>query len=274
MNKKLVIALAFAAGIVAGCAAPQNIVYFQDTTDKEITTKVEPAQIRFRPEDEISIIVNCPSAELMSQFNLPYITRYLGNDRMTTGGGNTGVCGYTIDANGDILFPVIGRLHLAGLTRSEVAALIKKELQSRDLVRDPVVTVDFMNLTVSILGEVARPGRYSITRDHVTILDALAQAGDLTIMGKRENVRVIREEGDTQHTYLVDLRYADELAKSPAYYLCQNDVIYVEPNDMRTRQSTVNGNTVTSASFWISIASLAATLTSTITVVALRLQNM
>ena len=274
MNKKLIVALAFAAGIIAGCAAPANIIYFQDTSDKEISTAVDPTQIRFRPEDEISIIINCPSAELMSQFNLPYITRYLGNDRLTSGGGNTGVCGYTIDDKGDIDFPVIGKIHVAGLTRSDVAALIKKELQSRDLVRDPVVTVDFMNLTVSLMGEVARPGRYSITRDHMTVLDALAQAGDLTITGRRDNIRVIREEDGVQHTYLLDLRSAEELAKSPAYYLCQNDVIYVEPNEMRTRQSTVNGNTVMSASFWISIASLAATLTSTITVVALRLQNM
>lgn len=273
MKTKLLATLAFAAGIVAGCAAPQNIVYFQDTSDKEISTAVNPTQIRFRPEDEITIIVNCPSAELMSQFNLPHVTRYLGNDRLTSGGGS-GVCGYTINENGDIDFPVVGKIHVAGLTRSEAAALIKKELQSRDLVRDPVVTVDFMNLSVSIMGEVARPGRYSITRDHITVLDALAQAGDMTIMGRRDNVRVIREEDGVQRTYLLDLRSAGDLVKSPAYYLCQNDVVYVEPNEMRTRQSTVNGNTVMSASFWISIASLAATLTSTVTLVALRIQNM
>ena len=277
MKKNLLAALVVTAGLVAGCSAPQNIVYFQDTTDREISTDVQPSQIRFRPEDEISIIVNCPSAELMAQFNLPYITRRIGQSgasSLTASGNNTGVCGYTVNADGDIDFPVIGRIHIAGLTRNEVAALIKKELQSRDLVKDPVVTVEFMNLTISVMGEVARPGRYSIARDHVTILDALAQAGDLTITGRRDNIRVIREEGGVQKTYLLDLRSAEGLTKSPAYYLNQNDVIYVEPNEMRTRQSTVNGNTVMSASFWISIASLAATLTSTVTVVALRLQNM
>ena len=279
MNKTLLATLVVTAALAAGCAAPQNIVYFQDTADRELATDVQPSQIRFRPEDEISIIVNCPSAELMAQFNLPYVTRRLGqtgsSSLSTTANGNgTGICGYTVDADGDIDFPVIGKIHIGGLTRSEVAALIKKELQSRDLVRDPVVTVEFMNLTISVMGEVARPGRYSISRDHVTVLDALAQAGDLTITGRRDNIRVIRDEGGVQKTYLVDLRSAQELTKSPAYYLSQNDVIYVEPNEMRTRQSTVNGNTVMSASFWISIASLAATLTSTITVVALRLQNM
>ena len=279
MNKTLLATLVVAAGLLAGCASPQNIVYFQDTADREISTDVQPSQIRFRPEDEISIIVNCPSAELMAQFNLPYVTRRLGqsgsSSLSTTGSGTgSGICGYTINADGDIDFPVVGRIHIAGLTRTEVASLIKKELQSRDLVKDPVVTVEFMNLTISVMGEVARPGRYSIARDHVTILDALAQAGDLTIMGRRDNIRVIREEKGVQKTYLLDLRSAEGLTKSPAYYLNQNDIIYVEPNEMRTRQSTVNGNTVMSASFWISIASLAATLTSTVTVVALRLKSL
>ncbi len=280
MKKTLIVALALAAGLLAGCSAPKNIIYFQDTTDKEISTSVDPAQIRFRPEDEISIIVNCPSPELMNQFNLPYVTRRFGTGGSTSlssssgTSGGVGVCGYTLDRNGDIDFPVIGRIHVGGLTRSEVSALIKNELQTRDLVKDPVVTVDFMNLTVSLMGEVSRPGRYSITRDHITVLDAIAAAGDLTITGRRDNVRVIREENGIQHTYLLDLRSAEDITKSPAYYLCQNDIIYVEPNAMRTRQSTVNGNTVMSTSFWISIASLAATLTSTVTVVALRLQNM
>lgn len=279
MNKTLLATLVIAAGLLAGCASPQNIVYFQDTADREISTDVQPSQIRFRPEDEISIIVNCPSAELMAQFNLPYVTRRLGqsgtSSLSTTGSGTgSGICGYTINADGNIDFPVIGQIHIAGLTRTEVAALIKKELQSRDLVKDPVVTVEFMNLTISVMGEVSRPGRYSIARDHVTILDALAQAGDLTIMGRRDNIRVIREEKGVQKTYLLDLRSAEGLTKSPAYYLNQNDIIYVEPNEMRTRQSTVNGNTVMSASFWISIASLAATLTSTVTVVALRLKSL
>ena len=268
-----------AAGMLASCAAPTKIVYFQDTAEGNLSANVVPTQIRFCPEDEISIIVNSTSAELMNQFNLPYVTRRFGQgggtgSSVAGSSGGVGICGYTIDSEGNIDFPVIGKIHLAGLTRSEVAALIKKELQTRDLVKDPVVTVDFMNLTISLMGEVAHPGRYSISRDHVTILDALAMAGDLTINGRRENVRVIRQEGDVQKTYILDLCSMDDLTRSPAYFLCQNDIVYVEPNSMRARQSTVNGNTVTSASSWISIASLAATLTSTITVVALRLQNM
>ena len=175
-----------------------------------------------------------------------------------------------MDGDVDIDFPVIGKIPVAGLTRAEVADKIKNELMAQDLVRDPVVTVDYLNLYVSLMGEVARPGRYAIVRDEVTILDALALAGDLTILGRRDNIRVIREEGGVQKTYLIDLRSMENLVQSPAYYICQNDLIYVEPNEMRTRQSTVNGNTVLSTSFWISIASLAATIVSTITVVAMR----
>jgi len=273
MKKSLFIALVAAGLALSACSAPKNIVYFQDSTDKEMAMDVQPVQIRLRPEDKISIIVNCPSIELMNQFNLPYVTRYIGSQVETYGTGNTGLSGYIIDSEGYIDFPVVGKLHIAGLTRPEVADLIKSELQSRDLVKDPVVTVDYMNLYVSIMGEVSKPGRYAISRDHFTVLDALSMAGDLTITGRRENVRVIREEKGVQKSYLLDLRSTADLTKSPAFYLQQNDLIYVEPNVMRTRQSTVNGNTVVSSSFWISIASLAATVVSTVTVVAMRLQN-
>ena len=274
MKIKFLAIFAAAAALLASCAAPKNVVYFQDSSDQEIHTAVNPVQIRLRPEDKISIVVNCPGVELMNQFNLPYVSQYLGAQTENYGTGNRGISGYTIDADGNIDFPVIGKLHVSGLTRAEVADLVKSELQSRDLVKNPVVTVDYMNLYVSIMGEVARPGRYAIARDHFTVLDALAMAGDLTIDGRRENVRVIREENGIQKTFLLDLRSTEALTASPAYYLNQNDIIYVEPTPKKTRQSTVNGNTVMSASFWISIASLAATVVSTVTVVALRLQSL
>lgn len=164
--------------------------------------------------------------------------------------------GYTVDSKGDIDFPVLGMLHVQGMTREEMAAYIKKELQSHDLIKDPVVTVEFMNLSVDVMGEVNRPGRYNIDKDHLTILDALSQAGDLTIYGKREKVLVLRTEEGKQRVYGINLCSADHLYSSPAYYLQQNDVVYVEPNDTKARQSTVNGNNVRSTSFWISLASL------------------
>ncbi len=146
------------------------------------------------------------------------------------------------------------------MTREEVAVYIKKELQSHDLIKDPVVTVEFMNLSVNVMGEVNRPGRYNIDKDHLTILDALSQAGDLTIYGKREKVLVLRNENGKQRVYGINLCSADHLYSSPVYYLQQNDVVYVEPNDTKARQSTVNGNNVRSTSFWISLASLLTTI--------------
>ena len=125
-----------------------------------------------------------------------------------------------------------------------------------NLVKDPVVTVEFMNLCVAVLGEVNTPGRYAIERDRTTILDVLSQAGDLTIYGNRTNVMVMRKEGDTQRIYSLDLTSGSNIYSSPAYYVQQNDVVYVEPNSVRARQSTVNGNNVRSTAFWISLASL------------------
>ena len=274
MNRISILFASLAALLLASCAAPTNVVYFQDSQDREISNDVETTQIRLRPEDKITIIVNCQGIELMNQFNMPYVSRYVGATGEGSTLANTGVSGYTVDADGNIDFPVIGKVHVAGLTRAEVAAKIKNELQAQDLVRDPVITVDYMNLFFSVMGEINKPGRYAITRDRVTILDAIAMAGDLTILGRRDNIMVLREINGVQKTYLLDLRSAADVASSPVYYINQNDIIYVSPNVMRTRQSTVNGNNIVSTSFWISIASLAATLVSTITVVAMNMQKM
>ena len=145
--------------------------------------------------------------------------------------------------------------------RHKIASYIKEELVSKNLVKDPVVTVEFMNLTVSVLGEVANPGRFNIDKDKLTLLDALSMAGDLTVYGKRENVLVQREENGKQTLYQVNLNSGYDLYASPVYYLQQNDIVYVEPNSMKARQATVNGNNVRSASFWMSLASLLTTIT-------------
>ena len=142
------------------------------------------------------------------------------------------------------------------MKREEIAECIKKELIKENLVKDPVVTVEFANLCISVLGEVNNPGRFSIDRDRLTILDALSMAGDLTIYGNRSKVMVLRQEGDVQRVYGLNLMSGEHIYTSPAYYLQQNDVVYVEPNAVKARQSTVNGNNVRSTSFWISLASL------------------
>ncbi|MDR0954928.1 MAG: polysaccharide biosynthesis/export family protein [Rikenellaceae bacterium] len=256
---KILIAAASVLLFSYSCGTPKYISYFSDLQPGENQlTLAAQSGIRVRPNDRLSILVNTQTPKLTSMFNLPILSQQVGVDGSND--QNRGLSGYTIDPEGFIDFPVLGKIQIGGMTREEVATYIKEELQSNDLVKDPVVTVEFMNLNVSVVGEVNRPGRYKIDRDDLTILDALSQAGDLTIYGKRENVLVLRNENDTQRTYTVDLNSARQLYSSPVFYLQQNDVVYVEPNDTRARQSTVNGNNVRSTSFWISLASLLTTV--------------
>lgn len=259
--KKFIIPTISCALVLASCAAPDKIAYFQDTAGSSVSVSASASHIKLRPEDKIAILVNTSNDQLNNLYNLPYISQRLGQiSQSVSTNYSQAVSGYTLDANGDIDFPVLGKIHVGGLTRDEVASYVKSQLIVNDLAKDPVVTVEFMNLTVSVFGEVTRPGRYAIEKDKVTILDALGMAGDLTIYGKRENVRVIRTEGDTQKSYNIDLCNARNTLSSPVYFIQQDDVIYVEPNDVRARQSTVNGNNVRSTSFWISLASLAASV--------------
>ena len=266
LRKILVFALLSSA--LFSCATPEKIAYFQDTADQEKTIKVSQATVRLQPGDMISIIVNTKNPEVSSQLNLPYIANRLGQTSSDGTYVNPQVSGYTLDNDGNVDFPLVGKINLKGLTRSEASAKVKDLLVEKHLVNldfNPVVTVEFMNLGISILGEVNRPGRFALPKDNLTILDALALAGDLTIYGNRENVRVVRTEGDVQQTYIVDLCSAESVLNSPVYFLKQNDVIYVEPNEVKMRQSTVNGNNVRSTAFWISLASLLATIISIIT---------
>ncbi|HJH63689.1 MAG TPA: polysaccharide biosynthesis/export family protein [Bacteroides mediterraneensis] len=247
-------------GLLSSCGTSKDVIYFQDLKPGETEITLPEVQaITVQPEDKISIIVNSRDPQLTDLFNLPYVSRQLGQSLRTTGlstGTNNGISGYTVDANGNIDFPVLGKVHVAGMKREEIAEHIKNELVTKNLVKDPVVTVEFMNLCVSVMGEVNNPGRFAIDRDRLTVLDALSMAGDLTIYGNRQKVLVLRQEDGQQRVYGISLTSGEHVYTSPAYYLQQNDVVYVEPNSMRSRQSTVNGNNVRSTSFWISLASL------------------
>ena len=239
------------------CSTPKEISYFQDlqpgVTELTIT---DPVEIKVRPKDKLSILINAQDQKLTNMFNLPIVSQQIGQESTGSSGTSRGVSGYTVDTDGYINFPVLGKIKVEGMTREQIAEYLTGQLKEQELIKDPVVTVEFMNLGVSVLGEVNRPGRISINRDNLTILDALSEAGDLTIFGKREKVLVLRQENGKQRVYGINLCSADQLYTSPVYYLQQNDVVYVEPNDTKSRQSTVNGNTVRSTSFWISLASL------------------
>ena len=250
--------------LVTSCSAPKEVLYFTDLKPgQEVMIPTNQSPLRFQPNDKVIIIVSTQDARLNALYNLPVATTRLGGSdsdgSMTTNNTNGTVAPYTIDSHGDINFPVLGKLHIAGMTREELAEYIRRELISRDLAKNPIVTVDYLNLSVSVLGEVSHPGRFAISRDDYNIIDALSAAGDLTIYGRRDNVMVLREENGTQKVYEIDLNSGKDITKSPVYYLRQNDVIYVEPNKTKRRTSTPNGNSFLTPSFWISIASFGMT---------------
>lgn len=252
--------LAVIAGVLlmlGSCTTPRQITYFQDVKANDSSAISNPTFITFQPGDKASIIVKSKDPELSDLFNLPTVSYRVGQGATSSFyNSSQNISLYTVDSNGDIDFPVVGKVHIGGMKREEVAALIKGMLIGKDLVKDPVVTVDFANLYYSVLGEVSHPGQYSIDRDQVTLLDAISKAGDLTIYGQRDSITVLREENGMRKSYKVSLLSWKDLSSSPAYYIRQNDVVYVNPNDTRARQSTVNGNNVRSTSFWISLASL------------------
>ena len=273
MKKYKFYLLALSCLLFASCATEKKISYFQDAQNADSAKIALPSpEIRLRPEDKVSIVVNCMDAELTTLFNLPYITRYVGGQVTTNmSGTGHGVSCYIIDQDGNIDFPVLGPIHIAGMTRNEVTSYIKNELVSRNLVNDPVVTVEYANLQYSVLGEVKIPGQYNINSDKVTILEALSKAGDMTINGRRQNVMVLREDSlGNVMTYRVNMTSIDSVTNSPVYYLCQNDMIYVEPTKKRARESTANGNVFASPSFWRATASAIATLIATILLINIR----
>ena len=245
--------------LLSSCGTPKDVVYFQDLKPgSSIDISATPLTLTIKPQDKLMIVVNSRDPQLMALFNLPEVRKQIvsnGGSSLSSTGQD--VLGYTVDKNGEIDFPVLGKIYVAGKTREAIAEYIKSELMRENLVKDPVVTVEYLNLCVSVLGEVNNPGRYNIDRDRTTILDVLSMAGDLTINGNRTNIMVMRQDGKNQRIYGIDLTQGNNIYSSPAYYLQQNDVVYVEPNDVRIRQSTVNGNTVRSTSFWISLISLA-----------------
>ena len=270
-NNLLVVSLICLLG---SCAAPKNVAYFQNAEAIRGMTLQKEQPLRLRPKDKINIIVNSADPMLVSQFNLTAATssiRSIGSTTTpkTTAGSTSGnstaqLLAYTVDEQGDINFPVLGKVAVGGKTRQEVAEYLRFRLIDRDLVRDPIVTVEYVNLSVKILGEVNHPGRIDITKDYFTIVDAIADAGDLTINGQRENVMVMREVDGEDQTYVINLCDRQEMLTSPAYYLQQNDVIYVTPNSKKKREARSAGNVFNQPSIWISLASLLTTITALI----------
>ena len=249
---------------LASCSTPKNIDYFQDVQTGTVVTTAQINDIRIQPEDKLSIVVSTQDPALSSLFNLTNTQMAPTGIASYAQGGNEASY-YTVSPSGDITFPVLGKLHISGMTRSELASFIQFRLIQEELVQQPIVTVEFVNTGISVLGEVKSPGLYEFNKDHMTIIDAIAVAGDLTMNGRREDILVMRKTSEgKQEGYRVDLTNMQELANSPVYYLQQDDIIYVEPNNRAKRETTSVGNSPYTPTFWLSFVSIAMTLTTLI----------
>lgn len=236
---------------LTACNSREKVLYFQDMVVDTPEVAQAPQYIRIEPGDKVSIIVSSSDPQVASVFNLISMERGTGlttqtggtrktNRGLTTNNHNNGLGLYTVNDRGNIDFPILGELHISGLTRQEASEFIKKKLIDGKYVTDPVVTVEFANLHFSIIGDTGS-SMYSISDDQINIIEALAMAGDLNITAERDQIYVIRTENGLRTTTRVDMRTKD-IFNSPVYYLKQNDIIYVVPNGKKTGEYSINEN--------------------------------
>lgn len=251
-NKFLYVLLAVAGCVaMASCSASRKVIYLQDIQPNISILLKEVQAIRLQPEDKISIIIHGRDRELVEIFNLL--------EGREGAHGREGIHSlYTVDDRGYIDMPVLGPVKAGGLTRQELSDAIKYRLLESQLIKDPIVTIEYGNLGYYFLGEIS--GRRTIERDHVTLLEALSEAGDLPLTATRDNILVLRTENGVQTPYRVSLLSVEELYSSPAYYIQQNDIIYIEPIMIKRNQATANGNLFNTYGFWTSIVSVVMSL--------------
>ncbi len=234
--------------LLSSCVSREKIVYFQDIEKLSQNSEAVVPSIALKPNDLLSITVSASDLESARPFNVIIESRPMeGSSGVFT--NNTQQPGYLVDNDGYINFPVLGAIKVEGLTPKELNAHLKTQLSA--YLKDPIINIRILNFTVTILGEVERPGTYAISGEKISILEALGRAGDLSLYGKRDNVLVIRENNGKKTTAFLDFRSSDFM-NSEYYYLQQNDVVYVEPNQAQRQSSSFNRN----STVYISIASL------------------
>lgn len=254
MNKTKLLLL---AGMIAisSCTSYKQVPYLQNSAEVDTTMVVELYDARIQPKDMLTITVSSEDADAAIPFNLTVATPQTAMRYLTS---QPTLQTYLVDNNGCIEFPTLGTLCIGGMTKTEVEALIKEKLRGH-FTSDPIVNVRMVNYKISVLGEVLRPNSYTISNEKVNIFEALALAGDLTIYGKRDGVKLIREDADgTKRIVPINLNDAS-IIYSPYYYLQQNDVLYVEPNKAKAQNSEVGSMTslfFSATSIMISIANL------------------
>lgn len=243
MNKSTLLLFLLTVLLFSSCATRKDLVYLRDMEELKEYPVYQKYEAVIHRDDRLSITVSCKNPELTLPFNIPGSSDYsIGPDgnistSIPTGNSSDNANkGYLVDVNGEIDFPVLGKLKVEGRTRSQVKELITKRLKDEDLIKDPIVMVNFLNFKITVLGEVGSVGTYDITGDRITLLEAIAKAGDITDDGRVDRVAVIREYGNKRRIMFHDLRSKD-VFNSPCYYLQQNDIVYVEPSAAKTRDN-------------------------------------
>lgn len=254
-NQTILYVIASVILTLSSCASRQDLVYFQDEPLTKLNTMPSVFELKYKTDDLITIDVTGLDFEAVLPFNLPIVAN--NNNNILNGQGNLRMQAYLIDAQGNIEFPILGTIKIAGLTRSEATNMLKEKIS--EYVKDPIVNIRLANFTVTIIGEVNRPGTFTLQDERITLPEALGLAGDLTIFGKRDNVLLIREIDGVKSFAKIDLTSIDVI-NSPAYYLTQNDIIVVEPNSARIKSSSFNPNT----GIWVGVLGTLATLTAII----------
>jgi len=242
-------------GIMLSCASKKDIIYLQnDKVDESLVSN--DYQLRFKPDDLLQITVSSEDIQASIPFNLPIISySTLGNRAI----GNPQFQTYLVDSDGYIIFPIFGKILVKDLTRIELIELLQQKISPK-YVKDPIINVLITNFKVTIQGDVRRPGTYTLPNERYSIMDVIGLAGDLNISAQRYNIKVLREENGKKNIYYVDLR-SKKILTSPVYYLQQNDVIYVEPNNAKIQDSVYNRST----GLFISMASVIISLITVLT---------
>jgi len=239
--------------LFSSCASRRDILYFQNSdtaSGMEYGVRDSDYQTIIKPNDNLYVTVSAFNPDAVTIFNSIPLNR---SGNVTN--NNQDLAGYLVDQKGNINLPLVDEIHVAGLTKMEATKLLQKEISK--FIADPVVNIRILNYKISILGEVNHPGVYSVTDERISIPQAIALAGDLTIYGERRHLQLIRMENGEKKSYYFDLT-SPELFSSPNYYLHQNDILYVAPNGTRVRSSTFNQN----IPLTISIVTAVLTLTS------------
>ncbi len=263
MNRLRLAAAVLIGLLLTSCAAQKRVWYLQDARPYTPEQIAEEGQIRIKPFDRLTVVVNSKDPELAVPFNAATSYNSLTGSQISSVTSAQSLQVRTVDEAGFLEMPIIGKVQCNGLTRHELAEAIAGKIREGGYINDPTVNVQFDDMKISVIGEVARPGQYNVTRDKISIFDALAMAGDMTVFGIRNEVAVQREVDGVRTIEYLDLT-SKEIFNSPAFYIQQNDVIYVKPNKYKAQTGEINQN----RSFYLSLISTAisvATLIVTLT---------